>query len=165
MKVWIVRHALAMDREEYRRQFHQVDSLRPLVPQGRKRSKRVFKYLKNQLSEVEWVLSSPYLRAKDTAKIFSKKMTKKNSLVLLNVLTPEADVEELIILLFFLESFCRSLMIVGHEPHLSRFLSFLFPQQKRWKNSELKKSSVCALRWQKDTVKFIKYWTPKNIKT
>ncbi len=46
MKVWIVRHALAMDREEYRRQFHQVDSLRPLVPQGRKRSKRVFRILK-----------------------------------------------------------------------------------------------------------------------
>jgi phosphohistidine phosphatase len=67
MKLLLVRHAIALDRDTP----GVADSLRPLTEEGVSRFKKTAKAL-SEIVTVEVVLTSPFLRAKQTAEILAR---------------------------------------------------------------------------------------------
>ena len=76
MNIYIIRHAIAVDEgmPEYEK-----DSERPLTDKGRKKMRQIAKGLRTLGVEIDLILSSPYVRARETAEILASefKMKKK----------------------------------------------------------------------------------------
>lgn len=109
MQLLILRHADAMSTAV-------TDDVRPLSDKGRQQSKRVARFCKERGLQPDLILTSPFLRAEETAKIVAEEL--KCELVvtafLASGMMPSAAMEEL-------RAYSRfeNLMIVGHEPDLS----------------------------------------------
>jgi len=65
MKLLIIRHSLAIDISEWI--CHDLE--RPLVEKGIKRAKKFFKYISKIYPEIDFIITSKALRAKQTAEI------------------------------------------------------------------------------------------------
>lgn len=86
MRLYILRHAIAEDRDE---NLYPDDSLRQLTEKGEKKMVKIAKHLKNMDVQIDLILTSPYVRAYETAKIVAKTFgIKKKQLVLSDHLTP-----------------------------------------------------------------------------
>ncbi len=72
MNLYIVRHAIAETREENNSEAE--DSQRPLTDQGRKKFRKIARGLSDMGVQIDMILTSPYVRAADTAKILRKKL-------------------------------------------------------------------------------------------
>jgi phosphohistidine phosphatase len=70
MFLYIVRHAIAEEREEFAKKKLE-DSLRPLTIKGKKRMQKIISKLKTELKELDLVVTSPFVRAKQTAVLIS----------------------------------------------------------------------------------------------
>ncbi len=70
MNVYIVRHAIAAQRSESK---YPDDSLRPLLKKGIKIMKKVTDQLKKIGVTPDIIITSPYVRALETANILKKK--------------------------------------------------------------------------------------------
>src|SRR5207244_3974272 len=68
MRLLVVRHAIAEDREAFARS-HKDDSERPLTPEGRRKMERAAHGLKELVPELDVLAASPYKRAVETAEI------------------------------------------------------------------------------------------------
>ena len=68
MKLYFLRHAIAMDRLEWKKS----DAERPLTDKGRKKMIRAAEGMKAFGITFDWILTSPYRRAHDTALIVTK---------------------------------------------------------------------------------------------
>ncbi len=68
MDVLIIRHAIAFDRDRHR--WHE-DAARPLSPAGIRRARRAAAGLKKLAKRPQRLLTSPFLRAKQTAQILT----------------------------------------------------------------------------------------------
>ena len=115
MKLLLVRHAIALDRDTP----GVSDDLRPLTEEGASRFKKVARAL-GALVTADLVLTSPLLRAKQTAEILARQWTA--------VATHEAEplgngsraqFEETLARL----SNSKVVVAVGHEPHLSSWVA------------------------------------------
>jgi phosphohistidine phosphatase len=155
---WLVRHAHAGDPHEWQ-ESGRPDDLRPLTEKGRRRSRKLFRKLAPRLRGLDLLVASPILRAEQTAEIFLEGSARKLPLNLSSMLRHEADPEEVFILIGLLSSAYRSVMFVGHEPHLTKLLQLCVGEA--WSFGEMKKSGICALRWEEDGPHLVAYWTPK----
>src|SRR5205814_8591066 len=70
MRLLVVRHAIAEDREAFARS-HKDDAARPLTPDGRRKMERAALGLKELVPELELLAPSPYKRALETAEIIA----------------------------------------------------------------------------------------------
>src|SRR5438270_12319073 len=70
MRLLVVRHAIAEDREAFARS-HKDDAARPLTPDGRRKMERAALGLKELVPELELLAASPYKRAIETAEIIA----------------------------------------------------------------------------------------------
>src|SRR5207253_1666114 len=70
MRLVVVRHAIAEDREGFARS-HKDDAARPLTPDGRRKMARAALGLKELVPELELLAASPYKRALETAEIIA----------------------------------------------------------------------------------------------
>src|SRR2546430_12501315 len=70
MRLLVVRHAIAEDREAFARS-HKDDAARPLTPDGRRKMARAAEGLKQLVPELELLAASPYKRALETAEIIA----------------------------------------------------------------------------------------------
>src|SRR5687768_14395355 len=122
MKLLVIRHGVAEDRAAFAA-TQQPDAARPLTPGGRKKMKKAAKGLASLAPELEVVATSPLTRAVETAGIVagaygSPEVSEVAALV------PGAKPAELVP--WLKEQGRRELVaVVGHEPHLSRLVSFL----------------------------------------
>ena len=140
MNLYIVRHAIAVARGT---PGYDDDSQRPLTDNGRKKMKKIVKGLRQIDIELEMILSSPYVRALDTAKILADEFKMKNQLSLSENLTPPGNFEGLVEEIH--EKYnVKNLALVGHEPMLSSFISWLTTGNKDMKIT-LKKGGVSCL--------------------
>ena len=119
MELYILRHGKAEERSPN----ITSDSKRRLTEIGKKELDCIGKAIKNLDAEFDYVVSSPLVRARQTADIILKNVkTKKKSLAIWDELKPEVDVEKTIKKLSSINpSF--SILLVGHEPHLSSLVS------------------------------------------
>ena len=121
MNLYIVRHAIAIAQGT---PGYEEDSQRPLTDAGRKKMKRIVKGLCELGIELDSIVTSPYIRAKDTAMILAKEFNMQDKVVLSDSLIPPGNFETLI--QEVREKYdVENLAIVGHEPMLSSLVSWL----------------------------------------
>ncbi|MCK6596884.1 MAG: histidine phosphatase family protein [Bdellovibrionaceae bacterium] len=142
MFLYLIRHAIAEEREIFAKKKLE-DSLRPLTIKGEKKLSKIIIKIKKDLSDVDLIVTSPFLRTKQSAKIISDLLGKKKvieSAELVPHATPEAFIP-------WLKSHGKSLkkiVVVGHEPHLSSLGSYILTG-KTESFLELKKSSIALI--------------------
>jgi len=116
--LFLVRHGQAMPESR--------DSLRPLSPQGVKELEKLAKYLAEQNIQIDEVLHSNKLRARQTAEILSKHIGPSGGLREVGGLNPMDDPQPWIDELTVSKD---KLMIVGHLPFMSRLASLLLTRR------------------------------------
>lgn len=121
MNLYIVRHAIAVPRGT---SGYEDDSQRPLTDAGRKKMKKIVSGLQQLGIELDVILSSPYVRARDTAKILAKTFDRKDKVAFSDNLIPPGNFENLFNEIH--EKYnVNNLALVGHEPMLSSLISWL----------------------------------------
>ena len=149
LRIIILRHGVAESRKLFAHSG-KPDALRPLTPRGRKKMRRNIKGLLALSSEIDVVVSSPCVRAKQTADLLREKLPHAK-LVELPALEPN---REAIRVLDWLKSerFSRSsdqsktVCLVGHEPGLSDLASECLVGSKSSAFS-LKKGGACIIEF------------------
>jgi phosphohistidine phosphatase len=71
------------------------------------------------------ILTSPLTRAKETAEIVARGLKVQDKMEFTDHLTPSGSMEKLVEKINFLRPVPDSVMLVGHEPYLSGFISLL----------------------------------------
>ncbi len=144
MEVIVVRHGVAMDRQEALAEG-MADEDRPLTSKGQRRMKEAAKGLVAIAPEVVLVLSSPLRRAVETADIV-RRAYDDVEYAETPALRPEAEPQELA--QFLAESASApTALVVGHEPHLSRWVSWCMTGEGRPVLS-LRKGGACLLSFE-----------------
>jgi len=140
MNLYIVRHAIAVERGT---PGYDDDSQRPLTDKGIRKMNKIVKGLHQFDLKLDKILSSPYVRARDTAKILATEFQRENQLSFSDNLIPPGDFAALVAEIH--EKYnVESLALVGHEPMLSQFVSWLTTGNTELK-LVLKKGSACCL--------------------
>jgi phosphohistidine phosphatase len=140
MNLYIVRHAIAVEPGT---PGYDDDSQRPLTDTGRKKMKKIIKGLRQLEVELDLILTSPYVRARDTAEILASGFKMKKKIVFTDNLIPPGDFDRLIDEIGEKHN-VNNLALVGHEPMLSSFISFLMTGNPDAAIT-LKKGGVCLL--------------------
>ena len=144
MELFLVRHGIAEDLGDSKI-GPRHDSERRLTEKGIERCEEVAKFLQKRQPDLDKIIHSPYLRAVETAKIFSQLWPKAAVLERAGFLPMDSTKKSLAVI----ESettHIRSLMVVGHEPHLSHLLGLLLTG-----NSvsfvAMKKAGIAHVEW------------------
>ncbi len=140
MNLYVIRHAIAVDEAL---SDYESDRERPLTDKGRKKMRQIAKALYNLGVELDLILSSPYVRACETAEILADVFKMKKEIVLSNNLVPSGT-PELLVGEINEKYSVDSLAVVGHEPFLSALISFLVAENAKVEIT-LKKGGVCYL--------------------
>ncbi|MCB1168963.1 MAG: histidine phosphatase family protein, partial [Leptospiraceae bacterium] len=117
--VYLIRHGVAMDREDFRGD----DLERPLTEAGEKKTRQAMDGLAGLLrtdKQMPEVLSSPARRASQTAEIFRKAWGKQAEILIRDSLKPGATaLDYLDAMIYHPLKADRALLIFGHEPEIS----------------------------------------------
>src|SRR5690348_13088171 len=119
MELLILRHAIAFSRDAKR---WPDDSKRPLTIEGVKRARRAAAGLKRIVVRPALVLTSPLVRARDTAAIFAQ-AARWPEAVECEALSPGASPEAVFDVLRQRAAKADCAAVVGHQPHLGRLLA------------------------------------------
>jgi phosphohistidine phosphatase len=139
MRVFLVRHGIAMDREDPK---CPADADRPLTPKGMKRTHTAALGLRALKIRPEAMLTSPWLRSVQTAEIFSEVMGfSPKKIVQLDSLKGTSSPAELFRELAKLRA--KVVLCFGHEPHLHLVIGQVLHTGVRI--TELKKAGVACL--------------------
>lgn len=117
MDLYILRHTSAADPHGYAQ-----DADRPLTETGRREARTVSDALEIIGHKLELVLTSPYLRARETAGIVASAL-KIDAPEDCGFLLPGADSTAL--MMYLSQRRSQSIMLVGHAPDLSYLISTL----------------------------------------
>jgi phosphohistidine phosphatase len=139
MHVYLVRHGIALDREDPK---CPPDTERPLTPKGMKKSHAAALGLHALKIHPDAVLTSPWLRAVQTAEIFSEVMGfSSKKIVQVDALKGTSTPAELFRELGKLRA--KTVLCFGHEPHLHLVIGQVLHTAA--KITELKKAGVACL--------------------
>jgi phosphohistidine phosphatase len=141
------------------------DSKRSLTAEGKQEIEDLSNGLKSLDVKFDYILTSPLLRAKNTAEIVAKSLKFKGKIEELDALKPEGNKLEFYSILSKLKQ-DSMVLVVGHEPYLSEMISEAISQSDCRIN--LKKAGLARIRVLSTTLK-IKgelRWllTPKHLK-
>jgi phosphohistidine phosphatase len=137
MDLYVLRHGIAEERKS-----GVPDRGRKLTPRGVRRMRKIAAALYAMGVRVERILTSPYERAQGTASIVRKELGAPVTVV--THLRPNGDPRRVIDALQALRGGAGKLMIVGHEPMLSRIVSVLLTGSGA-AAVPLKKGGLCKL--------------------
>lgn len=118
MDIYILRHGKAEHTQNIT-----SDTKRQLTETGRKELECIAKTLKSFDIKVDAIISSPLVRAKETAVIMAKHLwKKKKKITIWDELKPESNVLDIHKKLIKLTPNTK-ILLVGHEPHLTDLIS------------------------------------------
>ncbi len=140
MKLYLLRHGDAGDPADSKVK----DGERALTPKGIQRTKQLAEALTQMEISFDAVLSSPLVRARETAEIIARGLKFAGKVELTEALTPFGSMENIVYQLTTLRPAPKNVLLVGHEPYLSGFISLLCtggPGQAL----EMKKGALCRL--------------------
>ena len=141
MDLYILRHAIAAESGS---PAYEDDSQRPLTPRGSAKMKRIASGLCHMQVEFDFILSSPLVRARQTAEIVAKTYDLKDKLVLTPALLPEAPGSQIINEINEKYANYKNVVLIGHQPHLNTLISMLISGDPTL-NIDLKKGGLCRL--------------------
>jgi phosphohistidine phosphatase len=139
-QLYIMRHGESVKRGEA---SYPDDSKRPLTPQGRKRMQQIAAGLGRMGFRVDWIVSSPLVRAVETAQLLAESLASPVPVEFSDTLGPEGSAEAVIALLATYPDRKRTLL-VGHEPGLSELARRLIGAGRQ-ANLTLKKGGCCLI--------------------
>lgn len=158
MDLYFLRHANAGESLANLKQ----DEKRPLDDLGIEQSQRMGKVMAALGIELNAIITSPLQRAKQTAALVANLLGFNQSLLLENCLRPDAKFED------FRELMRRhakqnAIMVVGHNPTLSEFLSLLVSDEATGVTIELKKGALAKVEIDKRRPVLQWMLTPKAV--
>jgi phosphohistidine phosphatase len=142
MQLVVIRHAIALEREEFA-PTGRDDSLRPLTDKGKAKMKRAAAGLRELVPAISVLAASPFTRAQQTARIVAAEYGTLR-VVTTTSLEPDSEFEE------FAE-WLRTrrgdvVAVVGHEPHLGTLVTWLMTGIEE-SRVPLKKGQACLLEF------------------
>jgi phosphohistidine phosphatase len=141
MEIYLLRHGIAVERGT--RGFED-DFSRPLTPKGRRQLRKTAAVVKKLASKFDLILSSPLVRARQTAEIVAKELKCQKRLRFSNALAPGGGASILIRQLTREKGHPGKVLLVGHEPEMSRLISLLATGGAQLQ-MDLKKGGLCKL--------------------
>lgn len=135
----LFRHGIAADREAW----DGPDADRPLVPRGIEKARKAAGGLRRLEVMPDVILSSPYTRAVETAKLVQDALRFKGSIRICDELVPEAPRDKLLVLLGSLPP-DACVVCVGHEPHLGETAGVML-LGRPVPGLSLKKAGACSI--------------------
>jgi len=142
MRLLVIRHAIAEDRDTFA-STGRDDASRPLTDQGKRRMRRAARGLHGIVSTIDVLVSSPLTRAQETAEIVAAEYEIER-IEHAEELRPEHPLPEAVAALARYDG--DVVAIVGHEPQLSRLVTFLVSGMDR-SGVELKKGGAVLLEF------------------
>lgn len=140
MKLYIIRHAIAVEAEEA-----ETDQQRELTDKGQKKMNKIARGLRELEGNLDLILTSPFLRATQTAEILRKKFKlEREQVVTTALLAPMGFADQLIEEINAKFGEAQSIALVGHEPYLSQLISILTSGDAGMAVN-FKKGGVCRL--------------------
>ncbi len=137
-EIYLIRHGLAGQLGDY-----EVDADRPLTDEGMKKTRKVAERLNSLDLGFDRILTSPYQRAAQTAKVLQDSGLSK-SLEIIDALQPEGD--EVMVVEHLIQTRAEGVRIavVGHEPDLTQLASqLIFGNDSE--NLTLKKAGIIGI--------------------
>lgn len=148
MELFLLRHGIAVDRGL---PGYEDDSQRPLTPKGAARIQRIAQATKHLGLEFDLILSSPYLRAAQTAGLMARVHKAEERLHLTENLAPLTSPSALIGEIHERYADALSILLVGHEPYLSNLAGMLLAGDEKvaltFKKGGLCKFSIDELHY------------------
>jgi phosphohistidine phosphatase len=141
MNLYLLRHGLAIDRDP---SGDFDDSLRPLTLKGERRVRSIGEGMLRLKLSFDLILSSPYLRAKQTADIVSDVFNAQAYHHSMTALTPDGNPRQLVTALGGRYQAQENILLVGHEPYLSGLISLLVSGSADL-HVVMKKGGLCKL--------------------
>ena len=141
MNLYVLRHGLA--RERIGREYANDDE-RPLTAKGMRRMRRQLKGMNVLGLSMDAIVTSPLVRAVQTAEIVHRGIRKPGRLVTSGALRPSEHPATLLEELAAEYSSADDVMVVGHEPYLSGLIAVVVTGQ-HGPVIRLKKGSLCKL--------------------
>lgn len=139
MKLYLMRHGLAIERGIYIE-----DGDRPLTVLGKKKTTQVGEYLQELGLEFDLIVTSPLVRAQQTAEILHQQSLGKD-LSISPHLAPEGDLSQFLAGLSAYAKPKASLIAVGHQPDLGNWAELLIYGQVK-EAIVLKKAGIIGLQ-------------------
>ena len=138
MRVYLLRHAIAAERGS----AAYVDDDRPLTEEGKDKMSKAAKGLASIVDDIDVILTSPLIRAHDTARIAARAMRAESKVQICKELSSGSSVKHL---MTYLSKFrgLTSIMLVGHQPDLGFIASMLLGSDSSV--IEFKKGSACCI--------------------
>jgi phosphohistidine phosphatase len=121
MEVYLIRHGIAAEHGTYTN-----DDERPLVKQGRIKTKKVAQKLDSLGQKFDLILTSPLVRAYQTAEILEK-VGLSQKIEIFPPLAPHGNIQKWVEwhTSFFPANPDLQLALVGHQPHLGHWAEML----------------------------------------
>lgn len=136
MEIYIVRHAIAEDAPRK----GGGDAARALTEEGKQKMKEAAEGFARLDVSIDKIITSPLVRAKQTAEILSKAIGKK--IEEMEELAPGHPPEEVCARLSKIAKL-KSVMLVGHEPNCSILASYLLNGSSV--EIQFKKGAICRI--------------------
>lgn len=142
-QLYVMRHGIAVARSDPN---FPDDAKRPLTPEGKKKLEGIAKGLLRLGLRVESIISSPLVRAAETAAIVAEGLGTNIPVEFSDHLRPGGSWQTLITSLAKRQDH-RSVLVVGHEPDLSNGVAKLIGNARA--NFQFKKGGCCRIDFEK----------------
>jgi phosphohistidine phosphatase len=139
-ELYIMRHGIAVMRAP---STVMDDAKRPLTPEGKDKMREIAAGLVRAGVTVDWIVSSPLVRAVETAEIVGEALESKPPLDSCDALRPGGQPEALISFLARRAN-RRRVLVVGHEPDLGELAARLIGAGRN-ANMPFKKGGCCLI--------------------
>ncbi|MCC6549684.1 MAG: histidine phosphatase family protein [Ignavibacteriaceae bacterium] len=157
MNVYLIRHGEAESGG-----FSVTDFDRRLTPHGKKLVKKAAEYWKKIIPVPELIVSSPLLRAKETAEIVHSVFAVKAPISFDRLLAGNTDTDSVCEMINIFG--VNSIMLFGHEPDMSHHLSMMTSGGHL--NAEFKKAMIARISFASRAVRgkgVLEYLIPARI--
>jgi phosphohistidine phosphatase len=141
MNLYLLRHAIAVERGT---PGAEDDSLRELTPKGASKMRRIARGMLALDLKFDLILSSPYLRTRQTADIVADVFDARQVLRFTDNLIPGAGGERVVAEINKQYRKRENILLVGHEPTLSSLISMLLSGDQTL-SITMKKGGLCCL--------------------
>jgi len=136
--LYLVRHAKSSWRNP------EWDDLeRPLLEKGIKRCRKIMALLPDKMAAPDLILSSPAVRALQTARIIAGTLHYDPSRIRVDRTLYYGDADRIRNLFFDLPAEARSVMLIGHNPSMTNLANMFLNDHLEW----LPVSAILALRF------------------
>jgi len=145
MDLYIVRHAIAVDRGS---PAFPWDDDRPLTPEGMHKFRLAARGLNRLDVQLDRILSSPLIRARQTAEILRDAISPDLEIEHTPHLKPSSEFADSLASVAALDA--KAVAVVGHEPHLSGFASYLLAGPGGSASLMFRKGAVAFIHFPED---------------